>query len=270
MPDNDMYIKPVVYAVPGMDAVEVRRDVTYRMLDDGTELKMDVYLPPGLATEERRPGVVLIHGGPLPAEAWPTVKDWGVFTSYGRLLAASGLVGVAFNHRYVGLQQIGDSAANIEVALAYARGQAGDFHLDPDRLAVWVFSGGGPFLGPLLIEKPAWVRCLISYYAALDLRPVKDRIPGGLADEVLQRFSPAACLPARGYDGPPILIARAGRDQPWLNATIDDFVHQALAANAPIDVLNHTQGQHGFDILDDDARSRDILSRTLDFVKAWV
>jgi len=268
MPDQDMFTKPIVYAVPGMDAVDVRRNVVYRRLEDGTELTLDVYSPPGLVEDERRPGVVLIHGGPVPVEAWPTVKDWGVFTSYGRLLAASGLIGVTFNHRYVKMQQIDESQANIEAAFAFVRGQANAFHLDADRLAAWAFSGGGSFLGPLLTAPPAWLRCLVSYYAILDLRPVKDRIPGGLGDEALQRFSPAACLPAQGYDGPPILIARAGKDQPWLNATVDDFVHRALAANAPLDLLNHPQGQHGFDILDDDARTREILARTLDFLKA--
>jgi acetyl esterase/lipase len=268
MPDIDLFTKPLVYAVPGMDEVETRRNVVYRTLDDGTELTMDVYSPPGLTASERRPGVVLVHGGPVPVEAWPTVKDWAVFTSYGRLLAASGLIGVTFNHRYVRMQQIEESASYIDSAFAYARGQASAFHLDPERLAAWAFSGGGPFLGPLLTARPAWLRCLLSYYAVLDLRPVKDRIPGGLSDEALQRFSPVACLPAGGYDGPPVLIARAGRDQPWLNATVDDFVHRALAANVPLDLMNHPQGQHGFDILDDDARSREILARTLDFLKA--
>jgi hypothetical protein len=36
---------------------------------------------------------------PIPAQARP--KDWGVFDSYGRMLAASGLVAIAFNHRFV-------------------------------------------------------------------------------------------------------------------------------------------------------------------------
>jgi hypothetical protein len=32
--------------------------------------------------------------------------------------------------------------------------------------------------------------------------------------------------------------------------------------------MNHPTGRHGFDILDDDARSREIIARTLDFLKA--
>ena len=267
---DDMFTKPLVYAVPGMEAVEVRRDLVYRTLDDGTNLTMDVYLPPGLAQGERRPGVVFVHGGPLPAEAWSSAKDWGIFNSYGRLMAASGLVGITFNHRFLGIDRIEDAAGNIAAAFAFVRGQAGSCHLDPDRLGVWVFSGGGPFLGPLLTERPAWARYLISYYALLDLRPVRERIQGGLSDEALERFSPVACLPSEPYDGPPILIARAGLDQPWLNATAEAFIARALAANAALDALNHPRGQHGFDILDDDARSREILARTLDFVREHV
>ena len=48
----------------------------------------------------------------------------------------------------------------------------------------------------------------------------------------------------------------------------DRFVQEALARNAPIDVLNHPEGRHGFDILDDDDRSREVIARTLEFLRA--
>ena len=66
---------------------------------------------------------------------------------------------------------------------------------------------------------------------------------------------------------PPMLIARAGQDNPHLNTTVDTFVKEALAAGAPLELLNHPTGRHGFDILDDDARSREILARTFEFLK---
>jgi dienelactone hydrolase len=66
---------------------------------------------------------------------------------------------------------------------------------------------------------------------------------------------------------PPLLIARAGRDHPFLNASLDRFVERALASNATLDLLTHPQGRHGFDILDDQPRTREILTRTLDFLK---
>lgn len=268
MADYDMFKKPVVLSVPGMEAVEVRRDLVYRRLPDGTELKMDVYLPPGLMEGERRPGVVFVHGGPIPEEVWEPIRHCGIFSSFGRLLAASGFVAVNFSHRYVGFAEIENSMANVEAAFAFLRKEAAGLPLDPDRLAAWVFSGGGSHIGPLLAARPSWLRCVVGYYTVMDLRPIREHIPGGLPEETLARFSPVAVLPEAGYEGPPLLIARAGLDQPWLNATIDAFVARALAANAPLDLLNHPKGQHGFDVLNDDDRSREILARTIEFVKS--
>src|SRR5947208_16477121 len=76
----------VVFNVPGMDAVTVRRDVEYKTAD-GQPLHMDVYSPSG--PTRPRPAVVLIHGGPIPKLG---AKNMGVFVSYGELLAASGFV----------------------------------------------------------------------------------------------------------------------------------------------------------------------------------
>jgi len=62
--------------------------------------------------------------------------------------------------------------------------------------------------------------------------------------------------------------ARAGLDLPFLNEEIDGFVHEALAQNASLDLLNHPEGRHGFDVLDDDARSREMVAHALAFVSA--
>jgi len=43
---------------------------------------------------------------------------------------------------------------------------------------------------------------------------------------------------------------------------------EALARNLTLEVMNHAAGRHGFDILDDDARSREIIARTLEFPQA--
>jgi hypothetical protein len=45
------------------------------------------------------------------------------------------------------------------------------------------------------------------------------------------------------------------------------FVQSALAANLPIEVMNHPDGQHAFDMLDADDRSREIIARTVTFVQ---
>jgi hypothetical protein len=64
-----------------------------------------------------------------------------------------------------------------------------------------------------------------------------------------------------------MFIARAGLDAAIVNDSIDLFVREALAANAMFDFANHPNGHHGFDILDDDERSREIIARATEFVK---
>jgi hypothetical protein len=67
--------RPVVYSVPGMDQVTVRKDLVYTKSDD-PNVKMDLYLPPGLKPGEKRPAVLFLHGG-APTQYRP--KEWGFF-----------------------------------------------------------------------------------------------------------------------------------------------------------------------------------------------
>jgi acetyl esterase/lipase len=188
-----------------------------------------------------------------------------VYRSYGQLIMASGLVGITFNHRYYGMDHLERAAGDIQAALAYVRAHAEDLHIDADRLALWAFSGGGPFLSLALRESLPYIHCLVAYYAILDLRPFAGRVP--IADTMLQAFSPLAYVEAGAAPALPMLIARAGLDRPELNEAIDAFVQAALRANLPIELMNHPNGRHGFDILDADDRSREIIARTVTFVQ---
>ncbi|MFL6196467.1 MAG: alpha/beta hydrolase [Thermoanaerobaculia bacterium] len=258
---DELFLKRIVFQVPGMEAVQVRRNIVYHRLKDGAEMKMDIYPPPDLAEGERRPAVVFIHGGPIPPGL--DAKNLGLFKSYGELIAASGFVGVTFGYRYESLGTLAAGARQVEAAFTYVREHAAEFGVDTDRLAAWFFSGGGPQLAPFLRNRPAGVRCLLAYYTVLDLEPLRKDVP----ENQVERFSPVASFAPGEYEGPPILVARAGLDKPFMNAGIDAFVTRALAANATLDVMNHPRGEHGFDVLNDDARSREIIARSLDFLR---
>jgi hypothetical protein len=65
-----------------------------------------------------------------------------------------------------------------------------------------------------------------------------------------------------------MLIARAGRDRPALNATINRYVEAALELNADFRLVNHPDGPHAFGTRDDSPRSREIVRAALDFVRA--
>jgi acetyl esterase/lipase len=255
---------PVVYRLPGMDNVSVRSNLIYSDNAD-PNLLMDVYAPPSLSKDERLPAVLAIHGG---AGAQFKPKDWGIYQSWGRLIAASGMAGVVFTHRLSYpkpmLSEAGDDLRN---AISYIRANAGSLNIDPDRLCLSAWSAGGVLLAPAMREKPPYVRCLAAFYPLLDIRPFSP-YKDNESPESLRAFSPLACFEGDAPPKVPLFIARAGLDQtPTLNISLDRFASAALAANAPVTVINHPDGEHAFDNQNDDDRSREIVRAALDFMK---
>jgi acetyl esterase/lipase len=260
---------PLLYRTDGMDAVTPRH-VDYRQTRDGY-LPMDVYTPPNLAAHERRPAVLFVHGGPVPPEL-PPATEWGVFRGYGALAAASGWVGVTFQHRFHSasedseFDQLEPAEQDITAAIAYVRDHAAELQVDAERLCLWAFSGGGLFLSRALRERPAHIRCLVAYYALMDVRPMAtpEERASFAAMARLTSFSPVAAV---NPGSPPILVARSGQDHPDLNVTIDAFIQAGLTHNRLLEVLTYPHGQHGFDSRDDMPLTREIIARTLDFVR---
>jgi acetyl esterase/lipase len=257
-------MRPVVYSLPGVAEVAVKTNLKYTDVDD-PNLLMDVYTPRGLSEGERRPAVLFVHGG---AGSASRPKDWGIFISWGRLAAASGLVGVTFTHR-LGYPKplLREAASDVETAVAYVRANADALGVDRDRLCLAAYSGGGVLLGAAVRERPPHVRCLVSFYAFLDVRQSPMHTPYETA-ETLERFSPITYLGENAERIPPVFVARAGLDQiPTMNDSIDRFVREAFERNAPLTVYNHPRGVHGFDNQTPDARSREIVRAALDFMK---
>jgi acetyl esterase/lipase len=258
---QEMIRMRICFSVPGMDSVCVQRDLEYKTAD-GQPLHMDIYTHP--AAPRPCPVVILIHGGPIPRIG---AKNMGVFVSYGELLAASGFVAVAFNHRFLTPARLADAGGDVSDLVDHVRERAVPLGVDPERVALWAFSGGGPFLAAPLRERPSWLRAVVAYYAVLDLQQPPPDDESGVSPELLRNFSALRGLGEEARSAPPILVARAGLDNRWLNAAVDRFVDAAIAKGATLDLLTHPEGRHAFDILDDDDRSKQIIEHTLRFLQ---
>lgn len=261
---RELVMTPVVYRVPGMDKVIVKSDFKYTTAND-PNLLMDVYVPPGLAKGERRPAVIFIHGG---AGAFLKPKDWGVYKSWGRLIAASGMIGVTFTHR-LGYPKplLAEAASDVTAAINYIRANADSLNIDKDRLCLAAYSAGGPMLSMAMRDKPDYVRCLVAFYAFLDIQQSESHRTNE-TPEMVKQFSPITYLASDAGKLAPMFIARAGLDEvPTMNDSIDRFIREAISKNASIIVANHPQGVHGFDNQTDDDRSREIIRSAIDFMK---
>ena len=263
---RNIVMRPVVYTLPGMEKVKVVSDLQYT----GTETqfrKMDVYLPPETARNDHFPAVLFIHGG---TNERYSPKDWGIFTSWGRLVAAAGLAGVTFTHR-LGFPDtsLAQGASDLDSAISYVRDNADKLHIDKNRLCLMAFSAGGPLLSSAMREKPPYIRCLLGFYAFMDIQQ-SDVHKKSESPETVKKFSNITYLnesePSRL---PALFIARAGRDDvPTMNDSIDRFVAAALSKNVAITFMNHPDGLHGFDNRNADNRSREIIRAALAFMKA--
>lgn len=255
---------PVVYSLPGMDEVVVKSNLKYT--DAGEpHLLMDVYAPPRLGKNERRPAVLFIHGSVPPGSR---AKDMGAFKSWGRLAAASGMIGVTFTHRLgFPVPRLAEADGDVSAAVNYVRANADALGVDRDRICLAAYSGGGPLLSAAMRERPAHVRCLVAFYAFLDIRQSEMHKPHATL-EMLERFSPVTSLGSDAGKIAPVFVARAGLDEiPTLNDSIDRFAREAISRNAAVTVVNHPRGVHAFDILTDDERSREIIRAALAFMK---
>jgi acetyl esterase/lipase len=253
--------RPVILRVPGMDQVRVLRDQVYQA---GPKQKADVYLPRRTA----RPAgiVILLHGGMGP-EFPLRPKDWGSYQSYGRLLAASGLVAVVHNHR-AGFPKVEIPAATADLrdVIRFARAGAGKWGADPDRIGIIAFSGGGPLLSLAMREPMPYVRCQVGMYPILDIESM-ELFKGQMRAPELARYSPLAQL-AKNPAAPPLFLARGGKDSiPDLLPGLDRFVRVALEKNADLTLVNFPDGEHGFD-KQDVPRSREILHAMIAFLHA--
>ncbi|WMD06438.1 alpha/beta fold hydrolase [Streptomyces sp. FXY-T5] len=195
---------------------------------------VDLYVPDGAAP---RPAVVVVHGGPVPAGARPSPREWPTLVGYARLAAAEGIVGATVDHRLHDIADYDRAAADIAAAVELVRA---DPRVDGDRIALWFFSGGGLLTTDWLAQPPAWLRCLAASY------PVLAPLPAwGMAGS---RFHPARAVGQAG--SLPVVLLRAGREAPEIAATVDAFVTAAKGCAARLELVDVPNGHHGFETLD--------------------
>lgn len=255
--------KRIVYQVPEMGAVTIRRDVEYQGADGGA-LTMDLYYPPDSKTESRIPAVIFVMGYPDPGVQkilGCKTKEMESYISWGQLTAASGLVAVTYTTGT-------EPAIDIHALVQYIRRNAAVMGIDENRIGLWACSGNVPnALSVLMREKQDYLKCAVLCYGCmLDLDGATN-----MSDASRQWGFAYPCAERSVSDLPqdiPLFIARAGQDEiPHLNESMDCFLSKALTCNLPITFVNYPAAPHAFDLLHDSETSREIIRQILTFMR---
>jgi acetyl esterase/lipase len=256
---DDILAKLTVLAPP--TGAHVVRNVVYGT-DSHGDLHLDAYQPS--TGHAPWPAVVLVNGDgdePVITHA----KDWGVYRSYGEHLAARHMVGIPFNHRSTRTVGRIEVAGESRAAMTYVREHASELGIDADRIGVWAFSAAGAFaLAPLLRERPSHVRAIAGFYTIWDLSFMRDS-QRAITDEEIHEWSATAALGTSAEGLPPILVTIADRDSQALVHGADTFAARARELGVNVRIERHPNGQHGFDVRDDDGRSRELILDALEF-----
>jgi hypothetical protein len=190
-------------------------------------LKLDLYRAPG---SERVPVFLFANtlgGGRVQ-------RDWPIYQGWARLAATRGFGAVvmdASNH----------PEQDFDSLLAYLAQHGAELGIDGNTVAVYAASANVT-RGFALVENPkrSSVKAAVMYYGASDAGTLRPDLP--------------------------VLFVRAGLDRPAMNRELDALAAAMLKANAPVRVLNHASGHHGFEVIDDSDTTREVIDETLRFV----
>jgi acetyl esterase/lipase len=239
----------IVYTVPDMDEVQIEKDVVYKT-DGKVSLYFDAYFPPDLKEGEARPAILAGRYGNKIARQ---------HTSWGKMLAASGYVVIMFEYRAPRSPVLPDQIlGDWDDLIKYVHDHATELHIDDERLAVFGVSGqvlhnlSAAFRG-LYPE----IRAAVAYY-------------GPMEQIGYPAISPLSYLNDHPENIPPLFIAQAGKDSSRINNSLEKFVKEAQAKNIILEYVIHPDGLHGFDFLNDDDQTREIIQQTLDFLKKYL
>jgi hypothetical protein len=217
-------------APPG--SFTVTSNVQYGTLDTAT-LRMDVYRPAGVSAPA--PALILFNQavGPQRTNAF--------YVGWARAAASKGLVAIVPD-----LHGGDGSAQDFQRLISHLGERAGTYGIDREAIAVYAGSGNVFTAFPIVEDpKQQMVKAAVMYYGTAPITQFRRDLP--------------------------LLYIRAGLDRPSVNGDLESGITRlaatAIAQNAPITVLNNPTGHHAFEMIDDDAVTRDVIERTIDFVK---
>jgi acetyl esterase/lipase len=218
---------------------------------DGVKLSGDLYSPKGL---DKAPLVIAVHGGGWQAGSRAGYQYWGPF------LARHGYALLAISYRLFkpGTKTWPGAAYDVKAAIQYARANAADLGIDPNRIGLMGDSAGAHLVAlvglaadePLLSSEyrndphattPANVKTVIGFYGVYDMQAQwqHDQIARP-RDQITEKFLGVSPMQSRRtyFDASPMSYATVDKREKTgtrfllIHGTNDDIVDPQTQSQA--------------------------------------
>lgn len=221
----------VVYDVPATKHVKVRNEVPYM-----GALAVDIYLPPDMKAGEKRPAVVFINA--VGDREDNKVKNWAIYQSWPRLVAAHGMIGVSMDADGARIQDC------ISGVFEFLTNKGAGHGIDGSRLGLYAASANVSGATRYLASERAakGIRAAALYYG---------RVPDGQLRTDL-----------------PVLFVVPESDAPGMGTSLTALWQRVVETKAPWSLLFASNLPHAFDGASDNDSARRIIQQTLAFWKS--
>jgi len=255
--------KPVVlYSVPGMDKVIIKKEIPYTDPLDSNRT-IDIYYPPKFKFDKRLPTVLVVCGFNRQAmrRLGRSITEDSWYISWGKLIAASGMAAI--------LYETDNPEKDLKAISNYIQNYGDNHKIDTSNIGIYACSGHVPLaISYALNDSSKIFKCAVLYYGLIltaDFNHISS------IDSMAKKYgfaNPRLGPVQKWRVDLPILFVRAGLETtPNLNDAFGHFYNKAITQNLPIIVINYSKGVHGFEALNDNDETREIIKRTIDFWK---
>jgi Flp pilus assembly protein TadD len=223
----------VVLQHPEMKNVLIKKDIPYLSDSKGT-LKMDVYLPPTMRKNEKRPAVIFLNAiGDQPTEM--KVKSWGIYKTWPQLVAAHGYVGISMECDGSRIQE------SITSLFTFLATSGSEYNVDADKLGIYAASANVTESVNYLMGSKAHkgIKAAVLYY-------------GGVPQGPFRKDLPVYFIVAEGD------VGRTDYRGLW---------SEVMKNRAPWTIQMASNLIHGFDAFNENDEARQVVKQTISFWK---
>ena len=225
----------VVYDVPETKRVNVKSGVTY-FKDASADLQIDIYSPAGAKTTDKLPAVIFLNAiGDNPTNK---VKSWAIYSSWPRLIAAHGMVGISMDADGTRIQD------SLKALFRFLESDGAKYGIDSTRLGVYAASANVTQSSIYLMGHDAakGIRAAALFY-------------GGAPQGALRK------------DLPVLFILAEGDMAGGLGQQAVPLWQRVTESRAPWTLVFASRQPHAFDAFEDTDESRRVVKQAIDFWK---